>query len=100
MTTLSAAPLRVTLLAAAALGMLSANAQAADPKPEPLSRAQVRAEYLRARDAGELASAGDLYRTVREALVDAQRVRHAQALATDAPRIAALPVQQQASAAK
>ena len=100
MTTLIAAPLRVTVLAAAALGMLSVNAQAADPKPEPLSRAQVQAEYIRARDAGELASAGDLYRPVREALVDSQRVRRAQALPVDAPRIAALPVQQQAPAAK
>ena len=100
MTPFIATPLRVTLLAAVALGIASVDAQAADPTPEPLSRAQVRAEYVRAHDAGELASSGDLYRHVREAMVDSQRTRRAQALVAEAPRIAALPAPQQASAVK
>lgn len=98
MTTPFVDPLRITLLAAALTGAVSAHAQA--PKAEALSRSQVHAEYIRARDAGELASPADLYRSVREALVDSRRTARAQAMAAEAPRIVALPVQQQASAAR
>jgi hypothetical protein len=88
------------MLAIALLGMFSVGAHAADPVPAPLSRAQVRAEYVRAHDAGELTAPGDLYRSVREAMIESQRTLRAQALAREAQRIAALPVQRQASAAK
>ncbi len=100
MTTPAVASLRTSLLAATLLATFGLGAQAAEPKSEPLSRAQVRAEYLRARDAGELASAADLYRPVREAMMDSQRTIRAQALAADVQHAAALPVQRQASAAR
>jgi hypothetical protein len=100
MTTPFVDPLRITLLAAALTGAVSIHAQAAEPKAQALSRSQVHAEYIRARDAGELASPADLYRSVREALVDSRRTARAQAMAAEAPRIVALPVQQQASAAR
>jgi len=93
MTTPSVASLRITLLAAALLGTASLGAQAAEPGSEPLSRAQVRAEYMRARDAGELTSAADLYRHVREAMVDSQRTMRAQVLDSEVQRVVALPVQ-------
>lgn len=100
MTTPSVTSLRTSVLAATLLGLVGLGAQAAEPKFEPLTRAQVRAEYLRARDAGELASAADLYRPVREAMIDSQRTLRAQALAAEGQRVVALPMQRPASAAR
>ena len=100
MTTLSVNSVRTTLLAAILMSTVSLGARAAEPVPEPLSRAQVRAEYIRARDAGELTSPADLYRPVREAMIESQRTLRAQALATEVQRVVALPAQRPASAVR
>lgn len=78
-----------SLLAALALTMIGAPALAAEPGAEPLSRAQVRAELVRAQAAGELASPGDLYAPVRQAMLEAQRTHRALAEAAKARRLAA-----------
>ena len=91
------APTRFALLAAALLSLGSAGAIAAEPSPEPLTRAQVQAEYLRARAAGELVAPSDFYAHVRTALQEARSIRLAQR-SGEAQQLVALPPHQQASA--
>jgi hypothetical protein len=80
---------RAPLLAALALTMIGAQAQAAEPATEPVSRALVRAELEQAQAAGEIASPGDLYAPVRLAMLEAQRTHRALAEAAKARRLAA-----------
>ncbi len=56
-------------------GLSTGTAQAAEPSTQaPLTRAEVRAELLRARAANELPSAADLYGpTLSRALLESQR---------------------------
>jgi hypothetical protein len=92
---------RASLLAAMAAVMVSAQAHAAAPGAEPLTREQVRAELVRARAAGELASPGDLAAPVRQAILDAQRAHRALTDAAQAQRAASeAQVQAQAAAPK
>ncbi len=79
---------RAPLLAALAMALIGAQAQAAEPATEPVSRAQVRAEVERAQAAGEIASPGDLYAPVRQAMLQAQRTHRALADAAKARRLA------------
>ncbi|MEO6595247.1 MAG: hypothetical protein ABIP94_10890 [Planctomycetota bacterium] len=84
---------------AALLSVSGVGAFAAEPAAQPLTQAQVRAEYLRARAAGEIASPADFYAPVRAALHEAQRARHVEASA-EVPRIVALPSTAKAASAR
>ena len=79
---------RAPLLAAMAAAMIGAQAHGATGA-EPISRDQVRAELERARSAGEIVPAGDLYAPVRQAMLEAQRAHRALAEAAQARRLAA-----------
>jgi hypothetical protein len=89
---------RAPLLAALAVAMIGAQAHAAEPATQPVSRAQVRAEFDHAQAAGEIAAPGDLYAPVRQAMLEAQRTHRALADAAKARRLAAAAAP--ASAAK
>jgi len=86
------------MLAALALAMIGTQAHAAEPANGPVSRAQVRAELVRAQAAGEVVSPGDLYAQVRQAMLESQRTHRALAEAAKARRLAAAATP--ASAAK
>lgn len=87
------------LLATVLLGSFALDVAAAEPAAAPLTRSHVSAEHARARESGELASPGDLYRPVRDALLEVQRVRRAQ-LAGGQPQLAAALAPRAASAPK
>lgn len=86
------------LLAVLAAALIGAQAHAAEPAAEPVSRTQVRAELVRAQAAGEVVSPGDLYAPVRQAMLESQRTHRALADAAKARRLAAAAAP--ASAAK
>lgn len=77
------------LLAALAVAMIGAQAHAAAPTAEPVSRAQVRAELEQAQAAGAIVSPGDLYAPVRQAMLESQRAHRALAEAAKARQLAA-----------
>lgn len=80
---------KTPLLAALALAMIGAQAHAAEPANEPVSRDQVRAELVRAQSAGELVLPGDVYAPVRQAMLESQRTHRALAEAAKARRLTA-----------
>lgn len=81
------------------LALAGAGAFAAEPAPAELTRQQVRAEFVRAHAAGELASPADVYAPVRQAMAESQRSVRALAAAREvAP--AASTLQRLGSAAR
>jgi hypothetical protein len=76
--------IRTSGLTAALLAVSSIGAYAAEPTPGEWTREQVRAEYLRARAAGELASPAEIYAPVRQAMAESQRSVRALAAAREA----------------
>lgn len=85
------------LLSALALTMIGAQVLAAEPAAEPVSRAQVQAELMRAQAAGELVSPGDLYAPVRQAMLESQRTHRALAEAANVRKVAVAPAPAPAS---
>ena len=79
-------------------GVVQRETQAADVPRGELTREQVRAEYQRARAAGELASPGELYAPVWQAIAQSQRSVRALAAAREAQPTAAAVAQRPASA--